>query len=223
MLRPLCVRILSCVVFCFASFSFSLDFVFLLFTNERKTRERSSFSLICARFRTYSARSFFIALLFLFVLFSFYLTPLLHPSCTSCPVTSTLFFLSRFSNSPPAARQNLRVLALFLFILPFRVQRLRRSLSISRCWARFLYCICSPVSSLRTRCSRRRRRGLRYLTRFSTHVTRSLLFFFARSLFLVFVSLPPQRALARDLPRDSPLLRDIFRFPFRYVCPVSDT
>lgn len=56
---------------------------------------------------------------------------------------------------------------------------------------------------------------LRYLSRFSTHVNaRSLIFL--GSLFLAFV--PPSRA---STPRDP--LRDIFRFPFRYVRSVSDT
>lgn len=56
---------------------------------------------------------------------------------------------------------------------------------------------------------------LRYLSRFSTHVNaRSLIFL--GSLFLAFV--PPSRASAPRYP-----LRDIFRFPFRYVRSVSDT
>lgn len=58
---------------------------------------------------------------------------------------------------------------------------------------------------------------LRYLSRFSTHVNaRSLIFL--GSLFLAFV--PPLRASARAIRHP---LRDIFRFPFRYVRSVSDT
>lgn len=144
--------------------------------------------------------------LFLFP-FSFYLTPLL-PSYTAL---GDVFLFSCHSSF---VRQNLRSL---IFPSPpffLLIRRLRRSLSIPRrSRRRFLYCICSPVSSLLL-CQRPR---LRYLSRFSTHVNaRSLIFL--GSLFLAFV--PPSRASARAIRHP---LRDIFRFPFRYVRSVSDT
>lgn len=56
----------------------------------------------------------------------------------------------------------------------------------------------------------------RYLSRFSTHVNACSLIFLG-SLFLAFVPPLPMP------PLPPPALRDIFRFPFRYVRSVSDT
>lgn len=232
MLRPLCVRILFCVVFHFASFSFSHDFVFLPFsrTNVKRTGAPRFLSSAPVSVHIPHARFslLFCFFLFLFFFFSFHLTPLLHPSRISCPVTSTPFFCLAFPIPlPPRGRIFVLALGSSLFFLP------AFNAYVALCPFRVVgvasfYCIYSPVSfSLRTRCSRRRRRrrrGLRYLTRFSTHVNAlSLIFPRALSLPRVLVVAAAACARARSPARFPPLLRDIFRFPFRYVRPVSDT
>lgn len=147
--------------------------------------------------------------LFLFA-FSFYLTPLL-PSYTALGDFS-LFFLSCHSSSVRAPG---RIFVLFYFrrlhfsfsfdayvaLCPFRVVRAVASfiVFVPRCPPCLLCSAATAPIPLQV----------------STHVNaRSLIFL--GSLFLAFV--PPSRA---STPRDP--LRDIFRFPFRYVRSVFDT
>lgn len=97
----------------------------------------------------------------------------------------------------------------YAVLCPFRVVRAVASfiVFVPRCPP---YCLVAAAANLPP---------LRYLSRFSTHVNaRSLIFL--GSLFLAFVL--PLCARARD-PPPPPALRDIFRFPCRYVRSVSDT
>lgn len=179
----------------------------------------SSFSFVRARFSYTSTRPPFSLSLPVFQSFSVFFFVLLDATFALAHrrlVTSPFFlsFFSRFSR----ARQNLRSL---LFpssplIFPSRSTLTPLFVHSVRSRRRFLYCICSLMSSPYYYLVAAVRPPPRYLSRFSTHVNACSLIFLG-SLFLAFV--PP-------LPTPPPLppaLRDIFRFPFRYVRSVSDT
>lgn len=129
--------------FCYFSLSFFSTFRFCFMNAFSRVDSSSLFFLICLRF----LYIFYLAVFPFLFPFSLYLTPLLL-SYTPRLVTSYFFF------SRPSMRWNFRfpLISFFSFVsssfLLF-VRRLYRSLSIrrrSRC--RFLYCICSLVSSL---------------------------------------------------------------------------
>lgn len=140
---PLSFRILSFFLFFFCFMNertLSRRFELFVFSHSRLFRTYFASLLLPSAAVTLSL-SHSVFNLFLF-LFSFYLTPLL-PSYTALGD----FFL--FSCHSGFVRQNLRSLIFpspSFFLL---IRRLRRSLSIPRrSRRRFLYCICSPVSSL---------------------------------------------------------------------------